>query len=422
MSDTKSTKGRRALSIAELRRSYPEVDERERLSFVARHFCNGTTPSQIKELLEEEFGGKVRREEPYRLLQVAAAEGYFHYYPPLEVTLGERLTTVQGVEAAHVVATGESSDVTARGAEVLLGLIREKWESDKLIRAQTGVPDAKEVETVRIGLAGGNTVRGIVRALVELLKRENPATIPQELWFHTACTGMHYKDSSTDPNAFVTHLLRVPGIETKIFAVPYNAPPVTTQKLRDELKEVPLIAEAARLFREVDILVTSGSSWRTQDVDVNGNTRPALQIETEEVDGDGAFRGQKPSQLKALMKEFDPAGYQRLTAEGVVADMLWQPLSFSGPVDANTKVEAMTLAKLSDLPGFINDGMKVLLALGPYHDGGVRFHKGDVLTAALGAREEVSGPLFTHLVCDHRTAGAAARAEGLGGAGVESQD
>jgi DNA-binding transcriptional regulator LsrR (DeoR family) len=284
------------------------------------------------------------------------------------------------------------------------------------------VPDAKEARTVRIGLAGGNTVRGIVRALVELLKRENPATVPPELSFHTACTGIHYDDSSTDPNAFVTHLLRVTGIEAKTSAIVYQAPPLTSPELREKLKQEPVMKEAAELFKKVDILVTSGSSWRVKEIDVRGNIRPARQIEMDEVDDHGGFRSPKPSQLKSLMKNFDAEGYERLIAQGVVADMLWQPLSFSGPVDARTTVEAMTLATLEQLPGYINGDMKVLLALGPYHYGGLPFHKGDVLKAALGAGPKVGGPLFTHLVCDHRTAGAAARAEELVGSGVEFQD
>ena len=94
--------------------------------------------------------------------------------------------------------------------------------------------------------------------------------------------------------------------------------------------------------------------------------------------------------------------------------MLWQPLTFNGPVDFETKVQAMTLAPLQEIPDFIDRGKKVLFVLGPYEGGSDEgdSDKGDVLLAALGAgADEGYSPrtLFTHLVCDHRTARAALR-------------
>ncbi len=106
------------------------------------------------------------------------------------------------------------------------------------------------------------------------------------------------------------------------------------------------------------------------------------------------------------MLKRDKKGYRQLLKAGTVADMLWQPLTFHGPAEVDTKVQAMTLAPLTRIPDFIDEGKKVLFVLGPYEGGS---HKGDVLLAALGAEATVdvgysARPLFTHLVCDHRTA------------------
>ena len=418
MSNKEPRRGRPPVTPLELRRTYGQLDDEEKLSYVAKAFCEGNTPSQIAPMLSERFGEDIRREEPYRLLQLAALKGYFHYSPPLEATLGERIRhTWRSVTEAHVVKTQVLDDVTARAAEVLLALIREAWASKRKAHAKTGDPDEKEADTVRIGLAGGRTVLGIVRALAELLKRTDPDTVPKSLGFHTACAGIHQADLSTDPNAFVAHLLEVPGIGAKTFAVPYQAPPVTKPALREMLAKEPPMVEAKERFDLVDMIVTGGSSWRTKEIGDEGEIVP-----TEDHVGEKSEESAEPaeperpqsSQLMQLMKRNDEKGYLDLVRAETVADMLWQPLSFKGPVDIVTDVQAMTLMSLRELPDFIEHAKRVLLVLGPYGADPLR-HKGDVLLAALGgpgALERGSRPqaLFTHLVCDHRTARAALKA------------
>ncbi len=410
MVEKESKRGRRVVGVPELRRTYSDLDDEERLSLTAKLFCQGKSPSQIQKQLSERFEETIRREEPYRLLQLASALGYFVYRPPLEEQLGAGLSKEWRLSGAHVVQTGVLDDVTSRAAEVLLDLIQQEWMVKRSgIAPRGGRMEAdrdEEAGTVRIGLAGGRTVLKIVRALVELLKREDPYKVPPVLGFHTACTGIDYHDPSTDPNAFTTHLLRVPGIDTRTFAVPYQAPPIMRPDVRAMLEEEPDMRKAARLFEEVDILVTAGSSWRIKEISSSGEIRRAPDR------GPGpAWDPDDPnplntiySQLKALMLKRDKKGLNRLIKAGTVADMLWQPLTFNGPVEFETKVQAMTLAPLKRIPDFIDRGKKVLFVLGPYEGG---FHKGDVLLAALGAEadaEHSARPLFTHLVCDHRTA------------------
>ena len=416
MVEKESKRGRRVVKVPELRRAYSDLDDEERLSLAAKLFCQGKSPSQIQKQLSERFEGEtIRREEPYRLLQLAAALGYFVYRPPLEEGLGEDLCEEWDLSGAYVVQTGVLDDVASHAARVLLDLIQEEWmvrRSDIAPRGGRVKADRDEdAGTIRIGLAGGRTVLRIVRAFVELLKREDPDDVPPALGFHTACTGIDYHDPSTDPNAFMTHLLRVPGIDTRTFAVPYQAPPIMRPDVRAMLEEEPDMRKAAKLFKEVDILVTAGSSWRIKEICSSGEIRKAPDT------GPGPdWDPDHPnplntiySQLKALMLKRDEKGYKRLLKAGTVADMLWQPLTFNGPVEFETKVQAMTLSPLKLIPDFIDRGKKVLFVLGPYEGG---FHKGDVLLAALGAEADPGysfPPLFTHLVCDYRTARAVLR-------------
>ncbi len=424
MVEKEPKRGRREVRVPELRRVYGDLDDEERLSLAANLFCKGKSPSHIQKKLSERFNETIRREEPYRLLQLAAALGYFQYRPPLEEQLGEDLSEEWDLSGAHVVQTAVLDDVTSRAAEVLLDLIQQEWA----VRQSEIAPRRGQVETerdgeagtIRIGLAGVRTVLKIVRSLVELLKREDPDDVPPALGFHTACTGIDYHDPSTDPNAFMTHLLRIPGIESRTYAVPYQAPPIMRPNVRAMLEDEPQMRRAARLFKEIDILVTAGSSWRIWEISGSGEIRPAPEshrdraAELMDLDPDDPDRdpdGPDPlntiySQLKALMLRHDKRGYNRLIKAGTVADMLWQPLTFDGPAEVDTKVQAMTLAPLSGMPDFIDRGKKVLFVLGPYEGG---FDKGDVLLAALGAEATADAglsarPLFTHLVCDHRTA------------------
>ena len=413
MVEKESKRGRRVVKVPELRRAYSDLDHEERLSLAARLFCQGKSPSQIQKRLSERFEeATIRREEPYRLLQLAAALGYFIYRPPLEEQLGEDLSDEWDLRGAHVVQTGVLDDVTSRAAEVLLDLIQEEWavKQSEITPRRDGVKARgdEEADTIRIGLAGGRTVMMIVRALVELLKREDPDDVPPALAFHTACTGIDYHDPSTDPNAFMTHLLRIRGIDTRTSAVPYQAPPIMNREVRALLEKEPEMRRAAKMFRDVDILVTAGSSWRIMEISSSGEIRPAPDTGPDPIwdPDDPNPLNTIYSQLRALMRKHDKRGYNKLIKAGTVADMLWQPLTFNGPPQVETEVQAMTLAPLEGIPDFIDDGKKVLFVLGPYEGG---FHKGDVLLAALGAEASVDGgrfarPLFTHLVCDHRTA------------------
>ncbi len=413
MVEKESKRGRRVVKVPELRRTYSDLDHEERLSLAARLFCQGKSPSQIQKHLSERFEEvTIRREEPYRLLQLAAALGYFVYRPPLEEQLGEDLSEEWKLGGAHVVQTGVLDDVTSRAAEVLLDLIQREWavKQDEMAprRGAVVAGGTEEPETIRIGLAGGRTVMLIVRALVELLKREDPDDVPPALAFHTACTGIDYHDPSTDPNAFMTHLLRIRGIDTRTSAVPYQAPPIMSPEVRALLEKEPEMRRAAKLFRDVDILVTAGSSWRIMKISSSGELEGAPDTGPDPVwdPDDPNPLNTIYSQLRALMRKHDKRGYNKLIKAGTVADMLWQPLTFNGPAQVETAVQAMTLAPLEGIPDFIDRGKKVLFVLGPYEGG---FHKGDVLLAALGAEATADGgrfarPLFTHLVCDHRTA------------------
>ena len=87
-----------------------------------------------------------------------------------------------------------------------------------------------------------------------------------------------------------------------------------------------------------------------------------------------------------------------LKKAGCIGDMLWHPLGPSGPLEVDTNMRAMTLLELTDLPGFIDDGKRVLLVLGPC--GVCNKPKTLVLKSVLSAEPH----LITDLVADTRAA------------------
>jgi hypothetical protein len=81
-----------------------------------------------------------------------------------------------------------------------------------------------------------------------------------------------------------------------------------------------------------------------------------------------------------------------------IGDLLWRPISDSGPVEVEVGVRAMTPLDLPDLPLLIRAGSKVVVVLGPC--GTCGGPKGEVLRALLGWK----GHYITHAVVDSRTA------------------
>jgi hypothetical protein len=133
--------------------------------------------------------------------------------------------------------------------------------------------------------------------------------------------------------------------------------------------EIQDISNAYERVGEIDIIATSGADWSDPH--------------------DSLLRCMKTSE----------SSFQTLQDEGVVGDLMWRPLGAKNPILTPTELRALTLVELTDLPGFIEQGKKVLLMLGPCAE--CNRHKGSILQTILSQDMQ----LVTHVVVDSRTAG-----------------
>ncbi len=86
-----------------------------------------------------------------------------------------------------------------------------------------------------------------------------------------------------------------------------------------------------------------------------------------------------------------------LEAASCRGDIFWRPIADDGPIQADTDTRALTLIELSDLPGLIRAGKRVLLMLAPC--GKCHRPKGRLLKCVL----EQKRPIITDLVVDSRS-------------------
>jgi DNA-binding transcriptional regulator LsrR (DeoR family) len=94
----------------------------------------------------------------------------------------------------------------------------------------------------------------------------------------------------------------------------------------------------------------------------------------------------------------EPISMLRLGARHIVGDMLWRPIGEGGPIVEETKIRAMGLLELDELPELIAQGKKVILTVGPCGQCGRLRTR--ITRTILG----LSRRLITHLVIDSRTA------------------
>lgn len=329
-----------------------ELDHTEILSIICRYFCKGYTASQIVATLKKK-NLELRREDPYQYIAYAASRGWMRFVAPHEHALQEKIRHrfgwLQNVEVVH---TSVFEDVAYHGASMLIGVLQQL------------APSHPEVH---IGFAGGHAMRKLAWTFAQFL-REPIDGLPRAVVFHAMVAGFDVLDPTTDPNAFFTYFHDDPAIQVETRFVGLHAPAVVKAGQFEELKDLDGIRECYACKDEIDVIVTSASSWP----DEHGMLR--------------GYTGKSPKSERALK------------AAGCVGDMLWRPLSRKGPIEIETEIRAMTLMELSELPAFIASGKRVLLALGPC----VRCDtpKAEVLEAVLNTKP----PLITHLVVDSRSA------------------
>lgn len=354
---------RRPRTPADIERAYDEQEDMDVIAAVCQGFCSGQSGTKIREEVERKLGRSLSREEPYKILSFAGLRGWLEFVPPLEHKRADDIRwdhpKLEGVE---VVNTKEPEEVAARAARTLLRLVRQL---------------AYDRDVVHVGLAGGWTVLKTVQSFAKLLSLPMK-DLPKELCFHAMVTGLQANHPETDPNTFFNFLSSLP-LETSFVAL--HGPALPSAKMIAELRKTHVPTQRAfEREEEIDIIVTSGSSWK---------------------DGD--------SQLRNLMLDYQlEAQVAKLEELGCVGDVLWQPIDGDGPIESKEsdededeeklEVGVMTLTQLNDLPEEIEGGKKVLLVLGPC--GLCRSPRGDLLETVLGFEKRY----LTHLVTDVRTA------------------
>ncbi len=354
---------RRARTRADVKRRFDIREDIDLVEQVCKRFCRGDSPSEIRQGIKKELKRDLPREQPYQILSFAAMNGLLRYVPPVDHYLAQKLIEehywLEGVEVVH---TTDINDVAARAAEVLLRLVQQ-------------MARLRHNAEVRVGLAGGGTILRTVKRFGELLDGPVEA-LPEKLIFHAMVTGLQLHDPRTDPNTFFNYLPfgQQGRLTTKFVAM--HGPALPTTDMINVLENEHMPTRRAKAEGElIDIIVTSGTSWKDHD----------------------------QSQLRKLMRENpgpddkDPVS-ELEEKEGCVADLLWQPVSLKGPIDNNTSVRPMILRPLSKIPESIRNGAKVLLVLGPCVACGRA--RDDVLRTVLGWSEHY----ITHLVADSRTA------------------
>ena len=332
--------------------SITELDRQELVSKVCRLFCEGKhSLAAIGKMLG------IGRELPYRLLQHEASLHRFEYVAPLQFDQAHRLETLHPWVRLRVVHSTLPSDVAFQTAKWLADLIRQHRR------------EKPERDDVHIGFAGGALLSETARLLAGILREPSEDFRQLTFVFHAIVAGFNPTNPLYDPNAFFGYFAGEPTLQVSF--VNLLAPGFVTAEAARTLRTIKAIEDAYARAKELDIVVTSaGAHW------MKGHSR-----------------------LAQLYKEEGPAqSLTELEKAKTIGDLLWRPISDSGPVEIETGVRALTLIDLPDLPPLIRAGNKVVLALGPC--GSCGGPKGDVLRAVLSWK----GHYITHAVVDTRTA------------------
>jgi len=332
----------------------------EIMSLVCLYLCKGLSLADIAKVLKREHQVPMTRQEPYEIIQQAARRGRLCYSPPLESDLQLKISARHSgwLRGMEVVNTSTAYHVALQGARTLLNLVRERVAANKS-------PDVP----VRIGWAGGHTMRKVAKEFSELLRRPVDG-LPRKIVFHGAVAAFDTAHPFNDTNGFFTYFAKDSAmrVEPEFMCLP--APVVVEKEVLSAIQKCKGIREAREAAKDLDILVTSGSCWND----------PHSMYRYYMVDSDEIRK--------------------RLEAAGIVGDIMLLPVGADGPLEADAaQLRAVTLFEdLSALEKFVDGGMAVLLVLGPCGNCGTL--KTELLKAVLDMRQH----LISHLVVDSRAA------------------
>lgn len=328
----------------------------ELMSLVCHLLCQGKSVEAIVAAVNAKWpslAGRLTREDPLTLVRAAGIQGLLRYHAPLEDQLSECIAKNYDWDpkCIRVVHSPVLEHVAFRAAERLLEELRRFGRK----------------QTVHIGFAGGRLLRHVAKELAKLLR--NPSrNNPGKIVFHAMVAAFSDDDFEADPNNFITYFIQEP-LSVDIGFVAMAAPGIVETKLRGRLREFREINEVYEAANDLNIIVTSGGDWEDEH-----------------------------STAQAYLKEVDEQDVQALNKVPAIGDVLWQPVSDSGPIDMDSGAftyRPNTLVNLQELPAAIDArGVKVLLALGPCGKCGKP--KGKLLNAVLNFRPSLVTDIVTN--------------------------
>ena len=325
---------------------------------VCRFVCEGKPVRDIIKALSE---GKppiaVNRQQPHEIFRRAAKHGRIQYLPELSAVLEGKIREQHDLlRDITVVNSAELGDVAAATASKLMYLISGGYKNRKL------------KQEFHIGFAGGGLLESTARLLADKLRRCDPP-LPRRLYLHSMVARFG-DDPTRDPNSFLGHFTSG-GLPVETSFIGLMAPGFVSAAAVERLRKEEGIRDAFERARELDVIVTSaGGHWNTE--------------------------------CSYLRQLYENASHNKLLAEfeaaGVRGDLMWRPIGRSGPLEIDHGVRAVTLLDLTELPGLIEAGKRVVLALAPC--GNCSHPKHEVLADILNSPKQ----LVTDIVIDSQTA------------------
>lgn len=333
--------------------SWGSLDSNEQLSVVCNLFTKCKKVSEIAKYVNEKYHAGLKREAIYPLLMKAVKKKWLRYIPPQEQQLEQDLKIKHNwLSGVRVVHSSQFSDIASCGAEMLLDLLKNYRH-----------PSKKEIH---IGFAGGHAMRILASHFAKLLA-DSETPFQKKLVLHALVAGFNVYEPTTDPNTFFSlfHSDEPHGIQFDFVGL--HAPPLVESKEYPKLIKAHGFKESKKEAENIDIIVTSATCWNDEH-----------------------------STFRKYMNE-SPGCLNTLKREKCVGDMLWHPLGETKPVEARTKIRAMTLYDLNDLSDFVKKDKNVLLVLGPCA------YCNQTKTSVLKAILDQDNQLITHLVVDSRS-------------------
>ena len=316
----------------------------ELMSLVADWFASGVHINDIRDQFEKRYplyAKLVEGENLWDLLREAGEEGLFHHTPQGDRDLKRQLEKDhEWLEGnVEVVQTGSTDALAQSAAEKLLQMIRD-------------VRHHKNTDEVHVGFAGGMTLRTVAKKLADLLQKsssENPRTIV----FHAMVASFFDDDFYADPNSFISYFVnRKCRVEFRLVRLPL--PGIIETAKYGDIRSLLSIKDVFRRRDEIQIVVTSGSLWSDDKSTLRAYLRAYSDSPRESTSSNQAK--QEMTLPDSLIDEFNE--------NGVIGDLLWQPINEQGPVNIGAEYKVVTLMGLDELPGFIDQGGSVLLVMG----------------------------------------------------------